>query len=205
MTPLIGITCSNYVLCFHHTLLKVGKKCDMIKGNDRVTCQQFSILIFQYKSLVHLKFYILVRIPSESDIWFRRYRQLFNFKNNVKHKKLSSLLACNSKSIFPTSYSFPLIVSQMLNLGSSFQEMHVGVCGKILDVAFSTLKSCEKVSFLECCFLGTKTFLPAYRSIFLLLLFYQKITTDLNLRFKGLTYWCSLQIGFVGLFCNSLV
>ena len=71
---------------------------------------------FQYKSLVHLKCYILIQIPSQSDIWFRRYEQFLNFKNSVKHKNLSPLLACNSKSVFPTSDSFPLIMSQIGNM-----------------------------------------------------------------------------------------
>ena len=78
-----------------------------------VTCRQYSILIFQFKSLVCLKCYILIQIPSQSDIWLQRYEQFFKFKNNIKHKKLSSLLACNSKSIFPTTDSFPLIMSHM--------------------------------------------------------------------------------------------
>ena len=71
-----------------------------------VTCRQFQILIFQYKSLVHLKCYIFILISLQFDIWFWRYEQFFNFKNNVKHKKSSPLLACISKSIFPTSDSF---------------------------------------------------------------------------------------------------
>ena len=43
------------------------------------------------------------------------------FKNNVNHKILSSLLVCNSKSIFLTSNSFVLIMSHFyfLNLQSS--------------------------------------------------------------------------------------
>ena len=47
-------------------------------------------------------------------MWLQRYEQFFKFKNNVKHKNLSPLLACNSKSIFPTSDSFPLIMSQIV-------------------------------------------------------------------------------------------
>ena len=78
-----------------------------------VTCWQFSILFFQYKSLVHLKCYILIQTPSQLNIWLQRYEQFFKVKNNVKHKNLSPLLACNSKSIYPTSDSFPLIMSQI--------------------------------------------------------------------------------------------
>ena len=62
-----------------------------------VTCQQYSILIFQYKSLVHLKCYILFQTPSQSDIWLQRYEQFFTFKNNVKHKNLSPLLGCRAR------------------------------------------------------------------------------------------------------------
>ena len=43
----------------------------------------------------------------------QRYEQFFKLKNNVKQKNLSPLLACNSKSIFPTSDSFPLIMSHL--------------------------------------------------------------------------------------------
>ena len=89
-----------------------------------VTCRQFSILIFQYKSLVHLKCYILIQIPSQSDMWFLRYEQFFNFKHNVKHKNLSPLLACNSKSIFPTSDSFPLTMSHILYTSGTKLSQH---------------------------------------------------------------------------------
>ena len=59
------------------------------------------------------KCYILIQSSSQSDIWLQRYEQFFKFKNNVKHKNLSPLSGCNSKSIFPTSNSFPLIMSHI--------------------------------------------------------------------------------------------
>ena len=78
---------------------------DMIKGNEHMS----AIFSFDFsnKSLVHLKCYILIQTPSQSDIWLQRYKQFFKLKNNVKHKNLTPLLACNSKSLFPTSDSFP--------------------------------------------------------------------------------------------------
>ena len=85
-----------------------------------VTCWQFSVLIFQYKLLVNKKCYILIPIPSQSDIWLQRYEQFFHFKNNVKHKNLSHLLACNSISIFPTSDSFSLIMSHICMKNNMF-------------------------------------------------------------------------------------
>ena len=65
-----------------------------------VTCRQYSILSFQYKSPFHLTCYILTQTPSQSDIWLQRYEQFFKFKNNVKYMNISPLLACNSKSIY---------------------------------------------------------------------------------------------------------
>ena len=56
-----------------------------------VTCQQYSILIFQYKSPVLLKCYILIQNPFHSDIWLQEYELSLKFKNNVKHKNLSPL------------------------------------------------------------------------------------------------------------------
>ena len=96
--------------CWHSSRQKIIY---VTRSREWVTCRQYSILIFQYKSLVHLNCYILIQTPSQSDIWLQRYEQFFKFKNNAKHKNLSPLLACNSKSIFPTSDSFPLIKSHI--------------------------------------------------------------------------------------------
>ena len=96
-------------------------KYDTIKRNEsHVAIFNFD---FSNKSLVHLKCYILIPTSSQSDIWLQRYEHFFEFKNNVKHKNLSPLLACNSKSIFPTSDSFPLIMSQM-PYGSEDNRIH---------------------------------------------------------------------------------
>ena len=62
----------------------------------------------------HYLFYIsCTKIHFQSsDICLQRYEQLYEVQNNIiKHKHLSPILACKSKSIFPTSESFPLIVS----------------------------------------------------------------------------------------------
>ena len=81
--------------------------CDMIKGNESHACRQCSILSFQYDLLVHFKSYILIQTTLQSEIWFQRYEQFFEFLNNVKHQNLSPLVAYNSKSILTTSDSFP--------------------------------------------------------------------------------------------------
>ena len=100
----------KYLIAIRNAIMILKMRHDQ---GEWVTSQQFSILIFQYKSHVHLKCHIFIQIPSQSNIWFQRYEQFFNFKNNVRHKNLSPLLACNSKSIFQTSDSFPLIMSQI--------------------------------------------------------------------------------------------
>ena len=78
-----------------------------------VTCRQYSILSFQYNLPAHIKSYILIHTPLQSDIWFKRYEQFFEFQNNVKHRNMSSVLAYNSKWILATSDSFLLIMSHM--------------------------------------------------------------------------------------------
>ena len=91
--------------------------------------------------------------PSQWDIWLQRYEYFFKFKNNVKHKNLSPLLACNSKSIFPTSNSFPLIMSHIKHWTLSifmWHEVHrnknflvqAKVLGLCLFVLTTSLCSC---------------------------------------------------------------
>ena len=107
-------TLSCFMYCRVYLFTFTGLNYNMWHDQEEwVTCQQYSILIFQYISLVHLKCYILIQFPSQSDIWLQRYEHFFEFKNNVKHTNLSLLLACNLKSIFPTSDSFPLIMSHI--------------------------------------------------------------------------------------------
>ena len=78
-----------------------------------VTCRQYSILSSQYNLLANIKSYIWIHTPLQSDIWFKRYEQFFEFQNNVKHRNMSSVQAYNSKSILATSDSFSLIMSHM--------------------------------------------------------------------------------------------
>ena len=71
-----------------------------------VTCRQYLIFIFQYKSLVHLKCYILIQTHLNRTSGCRDTYNSLKLLNNVKHANMSPLLDCNSKSIFPTSDSF---------------------------------------------------------------------------------------------------
>ena len=115
-----------------------------------VTCRQYSISIFQFKLLVHLKCYILIQTPPQSDIWLQRYEQFFKLKNNIKCKNLSSLLSCNSKSIFLTSDSFPLIMSHIVGtnwpiamglLWKAALQMNYTIAQKIVNLIWPTSDS----------------------------------------------------------------
>ena len=56
----------------------------------------------------------MIHTPLQSDIWFKRYEQFFEFQNNVKHRNMTSVLGYNSKSILATSDSFLLIMSHIV-------------------------------------------------------------------------------------------
>ena len=79
----------------------------MIKGNKSLVGN------IQYNLLAHIKSYILIHTPWQSDIWFKRYEQFFEFQNSVKHGNMSSVLVYHSKSILATFDSFPLFMSQL--------------------------------------------------------------------------------------------
>ena len=97
-------------------------KCDVIKQNESelanmwhdqekwVTCQRFSILSFLHHFLATWKCYILMQTTLWLDIWLQSYEQFIKAENNIKQKNLNTFLADISKTIFPTSDSFPLIM-----------------------------------------------------------------------------------------------
>ena len=89
--------------------------CDTFKGNESHV-SNIQYLIFQYKSLVHEKCYILIQTPSQSDVWLLRCEHSLKFKNNVRHKNLLPLQACNSIKInIPNIRLIPLIMSHKQN------------------------------------------------------------------------------------------
>ena len=53
----------------------------------------------------------LVKIPQRWGNWFQRYKQLKDWTNNKKQKKLSALFGCILKTVFASSDSFCLITS----------------------------------------------------------------------------------------------
>ena len=58
-------------------------KCGMIKRNE-LHVGNIQVWIFKCKVLVHLKYYLLIQIPSQSDFWLWRYQQFLKFQNKVK-------------------------------------------------------------------------------------------------------------------------
>ena len=55
----------------------------------------------------------LVKTPQRLDNWFQRYKQLKDWTNNMKQKKLSALFGCILKTVFANSDSCCLITSQI--------------------------------------------------------------------------------------------
>ena len=58
----------------------------------------------------------LVKTPQRLGNWFQRYKQLKDWTNNKKQKKLSALFGCTLKTVFVSSDSFCLITWQMLKI-----------------------------------------------------------------------------------------
>ena len=54
-----------------------------------------------------------MQIPLELDIWLQSYDAFVNTKNNTQQKNLNTVFANISRTISPTSDSFPLIMSHI--------------------------------------------------------------------------------------------
>ena len=83
----------------------------MIKGNESHV-ENFNP-IFLHCFLITSKCFILMLTPLQLDNWLQIYEELVNAKNNIKQRNLNTVFANTSKSIFPTSDSFLLIMSQI--------------------------------------------------------------------------------------------
>ena len=123
VTCLKGVTNSYVLHCFltfielfislqPNVLLKWGfrLKCDTVKG-DEWHISNFQFWFFNINYTCPFKCYILIQTHLNRTSDFRDMNNSLKFLNNVKH--LSPYLAYNSESIFPTSNSFSLIMSQM--------------------------------------------------------------------------------------------
>ena len=61
------------------------------------------------------KCFILMQTPLQLDIWLQRYEGFDNAKNNMKQRNFNTVFANISKTTSPTSDSFLLIMSHILN------------------------------------------------------------------------------------------
>ena len=87
--------------------LWLALNCDTIKGNkSHVSNNQCWFFNINHLFIQNTTFWFKPHLNRTTNL--RRYEHFLRFRNNVKHKKLSHFEACNSKSIFPTSDSFPL-------------------------------------------------------------------------------------------------
>ena len=78
-----------------------------------VTCRKIYIPSFLCHFLITSKCFILRQTSLKLDIWLQSYKQFVNTENNIKQKNLNTVFANISKTIFATSDSFLLIMSQM--------------------------------------------------------------------------------------------
>ena len=86
--------------------------CDQAKS---VWSRSNSVFIFLTNCMHHFYSYIFQKTPLKLVIWFQRYEQLKDAKNNRKQKTFSALFGSILKSIFPTSDWFCLITSHIFD------------------------------------------------------------------------------------------
>ena len=102
---ILSNTETYYLLKIATKLLIIdGVICDMIKGNESLFLPRF---------LITLKCFILMQTPLQLDIWLQSYEEFVNAKNNIKQRNLNTVFANTSKTIWPTSDSFLLIMSHI--------------------------------------------------------------------------------------------
>ena len=70
----------------------------------------------------------LVKTPQRFGKWFQRYKQLKDWTNNKKQKKLSALFGCILKTLFASSDSFCLITSHIGKKDQQSNSAHAFFC-----------------------------------------------------------------------------
>ena len=97
---------------YHLFVIKGGRVpqdhmwCDQVKW---VWNQKIWFLFFWHFLLGYCLGFNLVETPQRLDNWFQRYKQLKDWTNNKKQKKLSALFGCILKTVFASSDAFCLI------------------------------------------------------------------------------------------------
>ena len=83
----------------------------------------------------------LVKHPQRLDNWFQRYKQLKDWTNNKKQKKLSALFGCILKTVFASYDSFCSITSHIILIISMYYCTRWKVIFETNNI-FSTQDSC---------------------------------------------------------------
>ena len=85
--------------------------CDMIKGNESLV--ENSYYYFLTPLSHNFKIFILMQTALQLDIWLQIYEEFANAKNNIKQRILNTFFPNISKTKWPTSDSFLLIMSHI--------------------------------------------------------------------------------------------
>ena len=78
----------------------------VMRSNKMSLKSKNMIFVLWYFILGYCLGFNLVKIPQRLDNWFQRYKQLMDWTNNKKQKKLSALIGCILKTVFASSDSF---------------------------------------------------------------------------------------------------
>ena len=76
---------------------------------------KISISIFLHHFLKTSKCFIVIQTPLQLDIWLQSYEGFDNVKNIMKQRNMNNVFANISKTTSPTSDSFHLIMSHIVN------------------------------------------------------------------------------------------
>ena len=96
---LLGLYDFEQLLFFTCWVIDQNNICDAIKQNEsEVEKYDFCHFLLGY----YLGFN-LVKTPQRLGNWFQRYKQLKDWTNNKKQKKLSALFSCIFKKVFASS------------------------------------------------------------------------------------------------------
>ena len=87
----------------------------------------------------------LVKTPQRLDNWFQRHKQLKDWTNNKKQKKIPALFGCVLKRVFASSDSFCLVTSQNVTFLRGVEWVH---CLFLFTCSFRENVTCKIGSFL---------------------------------------------------------
>ena len=82
----------------------------MIKEMNHLSKMSIPIFLHHFRKTSNC--FILMQTPLQSNIWWKSYEEFVIAKNNIKHCS-NTILTNISKTIWPTSDSFLLIMSHM--------------------------------------------------------------------------------------------